>query len=64
MLGYPQLSDDIFEEVQRKRFLTKKLRRLSIEAEGLKVSLPTLPLEKWFDGTIQDATIDVFLRRY
>ena len=64
VLGYPQLSDDVFEEVQRRRFLTEKLRRLSIEAEGLKVSLPTLALEKWFDGTIQDATIDVFFEEY
>jgi len=64
VLGYPQFSDDVFEEVQRKSYLTEKLRRLSIEAEGLKASLPTLPLEKWFDGTIQDATIDVFFEEY
>jgi hypothetical protein len=52
VLGYPQPTDDVFDEVQRRSYLTDKLRRLSIEAEGLKVSLPTLPLEKWFDGTI------------
>lgn len=62
VLGYPQLTDGTFEEVKRRSYLTEKLRRLSIEAEGIKASLPTLPLEKWFDGTIQDATIDVFLR--
>ncbi len=64
VLGYPQLSNGIFEEVRRKSYLTEKLRRLSIEAEGLKASLPTLPLEKWFDGTIEDATIDVFFEEY
>jgi len=64
VLGYPQLSDDAFEEVQTRSYLTKKLRRLSVESEGLKVSLPTLPLEKWFDGTIEDATIDVFFNEY
>jgi len=64
VLGYPQLSVDAFEEVKRRSYLTKKLRRLSVEAEGLKVSLPTLPLEKWFDGTIEDATIDVFFNEY
>ena len=64
VLGYPQLSDDAFEEVQRRSYLTDKLRRLSVEAEGLKASLPTLPLEKWFDGTIEDTTIDVFFNEY
>ena len=64
VLGYPQLDDGVFEEVQQRSYLTDKLRRLSIEAEGLKVSLPTLPLEKWFDGTIEDATIDVFFEEY
>ena len=64
VLGYPQLTDGVFEEVQRRSYLTDKLRRLSVEAEGLKASLPTLPLEKWFDGTIQDATIDVFFKEY
>ena len=64
VLGYPQLTDGVFEEVQLRSYLTDKLRRLSVEAEGLKASLPTLPLEKWFDGTIQDATIDVFFKEY
>ena len=64
VIGYPQSDDDVFSEVNRRIYLTEKLRRLSIEAEGLQVSLPTLPLEKWFDGTIQDATIDVFFEEY
>ena len=64
VLGCPQLTDGIFDEARRRSYLTDKLRRLSVEAEGLKASLPTLPLEKWFDGTIQDATIDVFFEEY
>ncbi len=65
VLGYPQGDDGgVFSEVQRRSYLTEKLRRLSIEAEGFKASLPTLPLEKWFDGTIEDATIDVFFEEY
>ena len=64
VLGYPQPSDDVFDEVQRRNYLTDKLRRLSVEAEGIKASLPKLPLEKWFDGTIHDATIDVFFEDY
>jgi len=58
------LNNDGFEEVQRRSYLTRELRRLSGRAKGLKASLPKLPLEKWFDGTIQDATIDVFFEEY
>lgn len=64
VIGYPEPDNGIFSEVQQRRYLTEKLRRLAVEAEGLKMSLPTLPLEKWFDGTIQDATIDVFFEEY
>ena len=64
VLGYPQRSDDVFQEVRQRSYLTEKLRRLSVEAEGLKASLPRLPLAKWFDGTIQDATVDVFFEEY
>ncbi|MBN2455200.1 MAG: hypothetical protein JXB29_01480 [Sedimentisphaerales bacterium] len=39
---YPQLTDGVFEEVQRRSYLTDKLRRLSVEAEGLKASLPNV----------------------
>lgn len=64
ILGYPQLTGDVFEEVQQRDLLAERLRRIAIEAEGLKASLPTIPLEKWFDGTIEDATIDVFFEEY
>jgi hypothetical protein len=64
VLGYPQPDDGVFSDVQRRICLTQKLRRLSVEAEGLKASLPMLEPKKWFDGTIQDATIDVFFEEY
>jgi hypothetical protein len=64
VIGYPEPDDGVFDEVQRRRNLTEKMRRLSVEAKGLKMSLPKLPLEKWFDGTIQDSTIDVFFEEY
>jgi len=54
----------IFETAKRQNLLCKKLRRLAVEAEGLKASLPTLPLKKWFDGTIQDAAKDVYFENY
>ena len=64
VIGYPQPDNGEFCEVERRRCLTKKLRRLSVEAEGLKMSLPKLPLEKWFNGTFQDSTIDIFFEEY
>jgi hypothetical protein len=64
VLGYAKPAKDIFEECSRRDCLTQKLRRIANECRGINASLPTLPLEKWFDGTIQDATIDVFFEEY
>ena len=64
VIGCPQPDNDEFGEVERRKYLTEKLRRLAIEAEGLKISLPKLPPDKWFDGTFQDATIDIFFEEY
>ncbi len=41
-----------------------KLRRLAIEAEGLTAALPTLPVKQWLDGTVTDATKDVYFEDY
>ena len=64
VVGYPEPDNGEFSEVERRRYLTEKLRRLAVEAEGLKMSLPKLVPEKWFDRTFQDATIDVFFEEY
>ena len=64
VIDCPQPDNDIFSEVERRRYLTEKLRRLATKAEGLKISLPKLPLEKWFDDTFHDATIDIFFGEY
>ena len=64
VVGYPEPDNGEFSEVERRRCLTEKLRRLAVEAEGLKMSLPKLPPEKWFDDTFQDATIDIFFEEY
>jgi hypothetical protein len=52
------------EICKRQGLICRRLRRLAIEAKGLKASLPTLPLKKWFDGTIQNADVDVFFEEY
>ena len=42
----------------------QKLRRLVIEAEGLTAALPAMPVKKWLDGTVADATKDVYFEDY
>jgi hypothetical protein len=59
VLGYPEQVNDFFEQGRRRELITRKLRRIAVEAEGLKATLPRLPLEKWFDGTFEDTDIDV-----
>ena len=59
VLGYPEQLDDFFEQGRRRDLITRKLRLLAVEAEGLKAALPKLPLEKWFDGTFENTNIDI-----
>ena len=64
VVGHPGPVKDVLDEIQRRGHIVHKLRKLSIEAEGLTVDLPTLPVEKWLDGTVADATKDVFFESY
>ena len=64
VIGYPEPDSDTFNEIQRRSQIVQKLRKLAIESEGLKAALPTLPVKKWLDGTVADATIDVFFEEY
>jgi len=59
MLGYPEPVIDEWDELQRRQILSQKLRRLAVEAEGILIPLPKNPINQWFDGTYQDATIDM-----
>jgi len=60
VIGHPGPVKDTFDEIQRRSQIVQKLRRVAIEAEGLTVTLPTLPVQQWLDGTVADATKDVF----
>jgi hypothetical protein len=64
VLGYPEQIDDFFEQGRRRDLITRKLRRLAVEAESLKATLPRLPLEKWFDGTFENTNIDILFDEY
>jgi len=64
VIGYPGPVQDVMDEVQRRGQIVQKLRRLAIDAEGLTAALPTLPVKKWLDGTVADATKDVYFEDY
>jgi len=64
VIGYPEPVNDVLDEVQRRGQIVHKLRRLAIEAEGLTAALPTLPVKQWLDGTVTDATKDVYFEDY
>ena len=59
VVGYPEPAADALEETLRRCQIARKLERLAIQAEDLTVTLPALPVAKWFDGTFEDATVDV-----
>jgi len=64
VIGYPQPIKDVSDEIQRRGQIVRKLRRLAIEAEGITAALPTLPVKNWLDGTVADATKDVYFEDY
>ena len=64
VIGYPETPKDVLGEIERRGLIVRKLRILAVEAEGLTASLPTLPVENWFDGTVEDATKDVYFNDY
>ena len=59
VLGYPEPTTDALGETLRRCQIARKLERLAIQAEDLTVTMPALPIAKWFDGTFEDARVDV-----
>jgi len=64
VVGHPEPVNDTFDEIQRQSQIVQKLRKLAIEAKGLTAALPTLPVKQWLDGTMADATKDVFFENH
>lgn len=64
VIGLPVTPEDEMDEIQRRDFIAARIRLLAIESQGLKADLPTLPIEKWLDGTVADATVDVDFKEY
>jgi len=63
-IGCPSPVDSLIEQTQRRPAILEKLRRLALEAGGLTASLPTLPVGRWLDGTVNDSAVDVEFREY
>ena len=59
ILGYPEPVTDAMEETMRRCQIARKLQRLAILAEDITVELPTLPVNKWLDGTFKDPAVEV-----
>jgi len=55
ILSYPEPAQDELDETLRRCQISRKLERLAIQAEDLTISLPTLPVAQWFDGTFENA---------
>jgi hypothetical protein len=59
ILGYPEPAADALDETLMRCQISRKLERLAIQAEDLSITLPALPIAKWFDGALEDAKVDV-----
>jgi len=59
ILGCPEHTTDALEETMRRCQIARKLERLAILAEDMTIDLPTLPVNKWLDGTFKDPAVDV-----
>ena len=56
--------EDQIDQFKRRHQIVQQLRVLAVKSHGLSASLPTLPVAKWLDGTIEDATKDVYFEDY
>jgi ABC-type phosphate transport system ATPase subunit len=63
VLGYPEPAEDALAETLRRCQIARKLERLAVQAEDLTVTLPTLPVAQWLDGTFQDAKVEVLFEK-
>lgn len=64
VLGYPEPATDALGETLRRCQLARQLERLAIQAQDMTVTLPTLPVAQWLDGTCANAKVDVSFEKY
>ena len=58
VLGCPEPAEDALAETLRRCQIARKLERLAIQAQDMTITLPTLPVAQWLDGTFQDTKVD------
>ena len=56
--------EDQIDQLKRRHQIVQQLRVLAVKSHGLTVSLPTLPVARWLDGTVADATKHVYFEDY
>jgi len=56
--------EDQIDQLKRRHQIVQQLRVLAVKSHGLTASLPTLPIAKWLDGTVEDASKDVYFEDY
>ena len=56
--------EDEIDQLKRRHQIVQQLRALAVKSHGLTASLPTLPVSKWLDGSVTDATKDVYFEEY
>ena len=59
LLGYPEPAVDALDVTLGRCQIARKLERMAIQADEIAIDLPTLPVNRWLDGSFQDATVDV-----
>jgi hypothetical protein len=64
VIGHPKPIKGVSDEMERRKMIVSNLKRLAIQAEGLTADLPALPVKRWLDGTVADATKDVFFESH
>jgi hypothetical protein len=56
--------EDEIDQLNRRHQIVQQLRVLAVKSHGLTAALPTLPVVKWLDGSVTDATKDVYFEEY
>jgi hypothetical protein len=56
--------EDQIDQLKRRHQIVQQLRVLAVKSHGLSAALPTLPVENWLDGTVEDAMKDVYFKDY
>lgn len=63
LLGYPEPPPDELGATLQRCQIARKIERLAIQAADMTVTVPALPVARWFDGTFEKTKADVPLTK-